>query len=64
MTWLLVKDFADLRDQLQKWQLKENDHYFKYFKAIMVFNALNFAMTIFALYMLEKMSHATWSEKN
>ena len=30
----------------------------------MVFDALNFAMTLFALYMLEKMSHATWTDKH
>ena len=39
----------------------QNDGFSKYFTAIMVFNALNFAMTIFAIFMLEKMSRATWS---
>ena len=29
----------------------------------MIFNVLNFAMTIFALFFLERMSRARWSEK-
>ena len=31
MIWLLLNDFANLQDQLFKWQFRDNDRYFKYF---------------------------------
>ena len=35
-----------------------------FFVAIMVYNVLNFLMTMFAIYMIEKMSRAVWSRKD
>ena len=49
--------------KVSNWQFMYDGFYW-YFCSIMVFNALNFAMNIFAVHMLERMSRATWSEKH
>ena len=46
------------------WVNGSSDSFFSNFVAIMVICVLNFVMSIFALYMLVKMSQAKWSIKN
>ena len=64
MAWLFLIDFEDFDIRLRGWVYRANDDYFEYFKAYTAFNALNFTMTAFALFMLEKMSRARWTVKH
>ena len=41
----------------------KSDDFYVYFVYIMFYTAINFGMTLFTLFMLEKMSRATWSKK-
>ena len=40
---------------------RTDDSFYIFFICIMVYTAINFAMTLFALFILEKMSHSVWS---
>ena len=41
-----------------------NDEFFVFFVWLMVFVIVNLAMILFALFTIEKMSHAIWSMKH
>ena len=56
-------DEEAFRKQITKWSNNINDDFYRFFVVIMVNNVLNFVMTMFAVYMLVKMSKATWSIK-
>ena len=46
------------------WNTGKIDDFFSIFVAILIFNLLNFFMSMFAVYMLVKMSRAKWSIRN
>ena len=54
-------DFEAFSKRITDWGFNENASYVKLFVAIMVINALNFGLTLFEYFMLEKMSQARWS---
>ena len=64
MIWLFNTDYKEFYLQLAKnWKVQLDNNYFQFFTAIMIYASLNFGMTVFVLHMLERMSHANWSEK-
>ena len=48
-------------EKIKQWRLLHAYDFYQYFVAIMINNVLNLAMSIFAIFMLEKMSRAVWS---
>ena len=46
---------------MKQWHLGKSDDFSVMFVAILINNLLSFVMNIFAIYMLEKMSKATWT---
>ena len=63
LIWLYSSDLDDWRKKIERWNLGKSDDFYVYFFYIMFYTAINFGMTLFTLYMLEKMSRATWSNK-
>ena len=43
------------------WSQLDYDDFLQFFVAILVYSILNFFMTMFAIYFIEKMSRAVWS---
>ena len=52
----------ELIPSVYNWEKNGADSFYISFRANMVFTTLNIAMTLFALFMLEKISKARWSE--
>ena len=61
--FLYFNEIEDFVDKIQQWEYNESVSYFIYFVLVAVYTSINFFMTIFAIYTLEKMSHALWSHK-
>ena len=43
---------------MDEWESRESDDFYIFYMAIFINNVLNFVMTVFAIYMLERMSRA------
>ena len=62
--WAHRNDLQAFEEKLEDWGYLRSDDYYKFYIAIMINEVLNLAMTLFAIYMLEKMSQAEWSMEN
>ena len=57
-------DLDAFREKVMQWDGCYTDDFYVMYVAIMIINVLNFFMSMFAVYMLVKMSRAKWSIKN
>ena len=56
-------DEDEFTKKQKDWYWFTDDGFYHGFEAVMIHSVFNFAMTLFAIYMLEKMSLATWSAR-
>ena len=59
--WISSTDEEAFRNRNYHWSGKYSDDFYLMFVAIMVNTVLNFLMSVYAFYMLEKISRAEWS---
>ena len=57
-------DVHGYEKSIDEWYNNAGGDFYYYFIVILFINAFNFGMTIFALYMQEKISRASWSDKH
>ena len=62
--WIYQIDEEGFNSKIKDWKFFAYDDFYSIFEAIMIYNVLNFFMSMFAIYMLEKMSRAKWSIEN
>lgn len=63
LVWICISDLDSFIEKQDDWTKNKSDDFVVFFVAITVNNVLNFVMTLFSVFMLEKMSRATWSVK-
>ena len=63
IAWICSADKQEFQKKIIDWENKNSDDFSIYFLAIMLNNLLNFLMTLFEIFMLEKMSRAQWTNK-
>ena len=56
--WISSTNQQEFIDRQENWRFSNSDDFYLIFVAIMINNLLNFVMTMFAIFMLEKMSRA------
>ena len=59
--WISNVDKEEFSKRIKSWLYSASDEFFVIFLVFMINKVLNFVMTMFAFYMLEKMSKADWS---
>ena len=62
--WIGSTDLEAFNEKVTQWYSFGSDDFYKFFVALIISNVLNFAMNLFAVYFLEKMSRAEWSLKH